>query len=338
MTAQAQLKPSPDSIGVDVSRTELVVAERRGEAIRRYTVVNTPSAASDLAEALVGRGFTAKLVIEATGAYHWPLVLAASERGLDVRLINPLQAAKHRQGRVRKCKTDPVDAAVLADMALTERELPPPFALDRATIRLRQHVGLLDGLETQIQSLQGLLRSHRENAALAGVAGAEAAAALEAELERLKAHREALQAEIDQLARSLDTARRRRSWSKLPGVTVELGALLGALLDPRGRSAKSWVGFLGIDISVHQSGQRVGRGRLSKRGSPYLRKRLFQAAWGAMMNFPQARAYYDRLRGQGRAHKEALTIIARRLIRAGFALVHHPDREVDQNRLFPVGG
>lgn len=336
MVSQAQGASAPESLGVDVSKASLVVAERGGGEIRRRTAANTAEAAEAFADELGRRGFGGPIVVEATGAYHWPIVLAAAERGLDVRLINPLQAAKHRQGRVRKCKTDPVDAAVLADMGVTERELPPPFRLDRTAIRLRQHLSLLERLEATIQTLAGTLRGHEEAAAFAGVAPAATATGLAAQLDALRARQQALQAEAQALAQGLSERERRRRWSALPGVSEELGALLGAVLSAEASSAKSWVAFVGLDISVRQSGQSVGRGRLSKRGSPYLRKRLFQAAWGAAMNNGLARAYYDRLKAQGRAHQEALVIIARKLLRAGFALMRNPDQEVDAERLFAL--
>ncbi len=336
MTQQAHHLEAPESVGVDVSKAKLAIAERHHGTLYQRTVANTAEAADALAQELVARGFRGKLVVEATGAYHWPVVLAASEQGLDSRLVNPLQAAKHRQGRVRKCKTDRVDAGVHADMALTERELPPPFRLDRSALRLRQHLSLMESLEGTIQALQGTLHGHREAAAFAGVAPVESVAELETSLSQLKARHRALQREADALAKQLDSQQRQRQWSALPGITEELGALLGALLDGEKGSGKSWVAFLGLDISVRQSGRLVGKGKLSKRGSPYLRKRLYQAAWGAAMNHPQARAYYDSLKAQGRAHQEALIIIARKLVRAGFALTQDPGRGVDANRLFQV--
>lgn len=336
MVSHAQGGSAPESVGVDVSKASLVVAERGGGEIRRRTVTNTAEAAAAFADELVRRGLGGPIVVEATGAYHWPMVLAAAERGLDVRLINPLQAAKHRQGRVRKCKTDPVDAAVLADMGVTERELPPSFRRDRTAVQLRQHLSLLESLEATIQSLAGTLRGHEEAAAFAGVAPAVTAADLAAQLDALRARRRALQAEAHALAKRLSERERRRRWSALPGVSEELGAVLESVLSPDAGSAKSWVAFLGLDVSVRQSGKSVGKGRLSKRGSPYLRKRLFQAAWGAAMNDGSARAYYDRLKEEGRAHQEALVIIARKLLRAGFALLRDPDREVDPERLFAL--
>jgi hypothetical protein len=41
------------------------------------------------------------------------------------------------------------------------------------------------------------------------------------------------------------------------------------------------------------------RERLSKRGNAYLRKRLYSAGWGAIMNYEQFRTYYETLKEKG---------------------------------------
>jgi len=78
------------------------------------------------------------------------------------------------------------------------------------------------------------------------------------------------------------------------------------MLDREVKSAHSWTAYVGLDVSVRQSGTWRGRGKLTKRGNAYIRKRLFQAAWGACLNYDYVRAYYDRLKAEGRKHVEAV--------------------------------
>lgn len=326
----------PVAIGVDVAKAELEVAERAatGEYVHRR-VRNTVAAARAYAARLRKDGFVGRVVVESTGHWQWPIVLALADAGLDVRLINPLQATARRRGRVRKVKTDRVDAEILAEMAHNERELPAAFARSRASIRLRQHAQLLSQLERSIQQLQDTLAAQREAAALAEVEPPEALASLEAQLEALRAQRKALQRDIEALARAQAPDELVAAWQRLPGISRDNAALLAGVLDPNA-SANGWVGYTGLDVSVVESGRYRGVGRLTKRGLPYLRKRLFQAAWGTAMNTEAGRRYYDALKTQGRAHQEALVIIARKLVRAAHALVHKPDEPVDLERLFPV--
>jgi len=125
------------------------------------------------------------------------------------------------------------------------------------------------------------------------------------------------------------------AWQRLPGVSRDNATVLARVLDPNA-SANGWVGYTGLDVSVVQSGRYRGVGKLTKRGLPYLRKRLFQAAWGTAINTEAGRRYYDALKTQGRAHQEALVISARKLVRGAHALAQKPDEPVDLERLFPM--
>ena len=69
-----------------------------------------------------------------------------------------------------------------------------------------------------------------------------------------------------------------------------------------------------IDISVRESGRWKNKGKLTKRGNGYLRKRLFQAAWGAKMHNDNFKKYYNHLRDKGKSYVETLMIIAKKIV------------------------
>ena len=97
--------------------------------------------------------------------------------------------------------------------------------------------------------------------------------------------------------------------------------MVSKVFDRAVKSDRSWIAFAGMDISVRESGTWKGKGKLTKRGNSFIRKRLYCAAWGAMMNYEEVRAYYDRLKLGGRNHVEALCIIARKLLRIAYAIL-----------------
>lgn len=326
----------PIAIGVDVSKAELVIAELYVDgSFTHRSLANTIAESERYIAELLEAGFAGRVIVESSGHYQWPIVLAAVDAGVDVRLLNPLQAASRRRGRVRKTKTDRIDAEILAEMAWTERNLPAAFVRSRGAIRLRQLLQLLSQLERSIQQIQATLRAHREASEYAGVTPAHTLADLEVSLSELKARRRALQRESDEQARSLAESTTAAAFARLPGITASCAGLLASELEPTAR-ANAWVAYVGLDVSVHQSGKFQGRGRLTKRGLPYLRKRLYQAGWGAAMNTEAGHRYYRELRHRGRGHKEALVIIARKLLRAAHALAQKPHQAVDVERLFAL--
>ncbi|MFA6694691.1 MAG: IS110 family transposase [Bacillota bacterium] len=102
----------------------------------------------------------------------------------------------------------------------------------------------------------------------------------------------------------------------IPGIGSILGAtILGEIGDIRKFSnPKKLVAFAGIDASVSQSGEFEGTHNvMSKRGSPYLRKALFQAALVASRSDRVMKAFYDKKRSEGKHHLTAAGAVSRKL-------------------------
>lgn len=82
------------------------------------------------------------------------------------------------------------------------------------------------------------------------------------------------------------------------------------------------VAFAGLDASVHQSGDFNSQNtRMSKRGSPYLRRAIWQAAFVASNHDPALSLHYQRLRKRGKAHGTAVGAVARKLTHIIFAIL-----------------
>ncbi len=266
------------SLGIDVSKKSLDIGWLTPEGESGCALDNRRSALLRLAEALVAADYRGKIIIESTGYYHWLAVVILSDAGLDVRLVNPLLAHKHHQGGIRKVKSDPVDAATLAGMGLTERRLPPRWDKGAAWVAQRHRIGLIHTLDRSLQQLKAALASHRDALALMGVKDDPVVVGVAAQIEQLKKTKRRAEAA---LARDLAAHSEAKRYASIPGISDYLAGVLGLMLRKDARQAKSWIAFVGLDISVRESGQWRGRTRITKRGMGYLRKKLFHAAWGA---------------------------------------------------------
>ncbi len=79
-------------------------------------------------------------------------------------------------------------------------------------------------------------------------------------------------------------------------------------------SPKKLVAFAGIDASVSQSGEfEATHNVMSKRGSPYLRKAIFQAALVAVFKDPVLSAYYQKKKAEGKHHLTCIGAVSRKL-------------------------
>lgn len=110
----------------------------------------------------------------------------------------------------------------------------------------------------------------------------------------------------------------------IPGFGPVLGAIVISEFGDINRFDKpsQLVAYAGIDATVSQSGEYEGTHNvMSKRGSPYLRKALFQAALVASNSDPVLKAYYQKKRAEGKHHKTCIGAVARKLCNIIYAVL-----------------
>ena len=208
-------------------------------------------------------------------------------------------------------------------MAAVSDNLPASFCVPKERLYLRKKLATLASMYHQLQALTASLKSMQEAQTILDGCDSPAIVAVREAVRVLKRSLETLEREC-----SADACRDAQSKetvsliASIPGVSVFCAALALQWFAPMpDTNHKSWIAFAGLDISSRESGTWRGRCKLTKRGNSFLRKRLYSAAWGAVMNDAQFQSYYSELRGQGRAHVEALIIIARKLVRTMFVMV-----------------
>jgi transposase len=128
-----------------------------------------------------------------------------------------------------------------------------------------------------------------------------------------------LEAEIDQYLQKFNSP-----ITTAPGVGNVLGAtILSEIGDiSRFSEPKKLVAFVGIDPSVHQSGEFTGtKNKMSKRGFPHLRRAIWLAANIAWQHDPVLSAFYHKKRAEGKHHYTALGAVARKLTLIIYAIL-----------------
>ena len=82
------------------------------------------------------------------------------------------------------------------------------------------------------------------------------------------------------------------------------------------------VAFAGLDATVTQSGEfEASHNVMSKRGSPYLRKAIFQAALIASFHDPVLSVYYQKKKAEGKHHLTCVGAVARKMCNIIYAVL-----------------
>jgi transposase len=314
---------TPVSVGIDVAKATLSVSicDHNGHE-QALAIRNTNTDITSKVLPLLHH-YSGKVVMESTGHYHWTPALVLREAGIDIRIVNPLLAKQYTSGTIRKVKTDPADARGLARMAAVCDNLPDPFTVSRSRLLIRKKLATISTMSRHLQALNANLASLREGQDLLKESDTPVVRELAQSIKQLGLALKHLETECIQLtAADTDTKTVMERLETIPGVSSFCAALAtNWFVIDTATSAKSFIGYAGLDVSSRESGTWRGHCRLTKRGNPFLRKRLYSAAWGAAMNYPEYRAYYDTLKAGGRGHKEAVVIIARKLVRIMYCLL-----------------
>ena len=247
---------------------------------------------------------TKRIVLEATGGYERALWIALSEAGLVAAVVNPRQVREFARASGRLAKTDRLDAAVIAHFA----ETFSPAGIrnpDRVADRIGEHVLYRRSLSEQIVALENQLRGLAE-------------AALRRRAQRRLAGLKVEVKEIDGELRAIvegDPAKQALflCLTAFKGVGPVLAYTLIANLRELGRlSRQQTAALIGVAPINHDSGAWRGR-RAIAGGRVGVRNVLYVATLSAVRYNPAIKAFYRRLRDNGKPGKVALVACMRKI-------------------------
>lgn len=112
--------------------------------------------------------------------------------------------------------------------------------------------------------------------------------------------------------------------TSIPGVGEILGAIIISEIGDINRfsEASKLVAFADLDVKVKQSGEFSStKNKISKRGSPYLRRAIWLAASRASFSDPILSEYYQSLKARGKHHLTAVGAVARKLCNIIFVIL-----------------
>lgn len=314
------------SVGIDVGKKDCQVAVRwKNGEYSEQPFKNTPQGLEACVNFLNARGVSKEtpLVLESTGGYHLLFTMALKDTYQygSVKVINGILTKKYAGANIRRIKTDSVDAKILADIG--DRETLIPFERSREELLQKKRITLLKKLEHIRQQLTGSINDLEETAKSLGLP-------FEAEV-RSKVILVALEKEIQCLLKEISEGEKSDladELVKLPGVSRSaISIVLGLLGKRKFTSRNQLVAFAGIDLTIRESGSSVhGKRHLSKRGDPFLRKKLFQIAWALKMHNPEYQKYYEKKRAEGHHYFTCLIAVSRKFLKH----IHGAQRKLEQ--------
>lgn len=296
------------AVGIDVAKKTLAVDAVLPDGKRRQKAcANTAAGHADLVRWLSKHAVTPVAIgLEATGGYQEAVALALHDAGYAVSVLNPSVVAAYSQSQLRRAKTDPTDAALIADYMRTQRPpiwtpLPP---------ETRQ-------LQALARRLDALLEMRTQETNRLDLAAAVVRPSIEATIAHLETQIAAVKRQMAAHIDQHPTLRQQRDlMQSIPGIGATTAAIvLGELEVKRFLSARHLAAYTGLVPHVRQSGTSVhGRGALVKIGAGRLRKALYFPALTALRCNPSLIRFAARLRAAGKAPMVIVAAVMRKLV------------------------
>ena len=109
------------SVGIDIAKGKSTVCMLKlyGEIVcKPFDIEHQNKDLSELASMILKFDDEVKVVMEATGIYHLPVLTYLQEKGIFVTIINPYLMKVYRSESLRKAKTDKIDSRIIANYGI----------------------------------------------------------------------------------------------------------------------------------------------------------------------------------------------------------------------------
>ena len=297
------------SVGVDISKDALDVAiHPSGESFR---ITNNPEGHRALIKRLKEFDI-ARIVFEATGAYHRLLQQALVEAGLPWVKVNPRQARRFAQAAGKLAKTDRCDALILARMGAA-LGLEPSAPLSQTVEAMKELVNARDALVKD--RVAALNRQAITVSPLIKRQLAQRLRQVDSQIEAINKRLKSLRGADPDLGRRFDIL------VSIPGVGETTANALMAETPELGRLGHAQAASLaGLAPIAKDSGQAHGKRSICG-GRPRARQALYMPALNAIRFNPQFKAKYQAMVKAGKPAKVAIVAIMRKLLILANALI-----------------
>lgn len=319
-------------IGVDLHKNTcyITIMDKEGD-VKKQTEISTD--ASEVRD-FFKEHKEAKVAVEST--MNWmPFYENLESLGCDVSLSNPLMTKAIAAARI---KNDKVDSKILADLLRTN--LLPKAYIQPREIRdlkelVRQRIGYVElrtKIKNQIHSVLFKTNTKYDFSNLYGKAGMEFLRKLELrniyrkELDRYLKTLESLDCQIEELSGTIMKEAEAdydcQLLMTIPGVSFFTALTIKSEIGDIGRfhSAAKLCSYAGLIPSTYASADKIRTGRITKRGSKWLRKVLIDSITSGSRRESKISVFYKKLKknkGTGKAKVAA----ARKLCSVIFAML-----------------
>ena len=300
-------------LGIDVSKKKLDVALIFDAMTLKKKFDNTPKGFKLIGGWLMSLHIErVHACLESTGTYGEAVAEFLHEKGHRVSVVNPFRIKAYANTDLKRNKTDPADAYLIADFCRVKKPdewhpLPP-------------EVKHLQALTRRIEALDQMLNAEKNRLEVAPPKVRPSVKRIIRTLEtEIRNIQRVIKEHIDD---NPDMKEQNDLLLTIPGIGQTTSQLLLGEVDfRRFDSARAVAAQAGLTPRKDQSGTSLNRTRLSKVGNARIRKALYFPALTALKYNQTIKQFASRLSQKGKVPMEVICAAMRKLLHIAFGVL-----------------
>ena len=323
------------SIGLDISKSSINVYVPLGKL--DLEIDNSTKAFKSLyakLKKLYKKEFDKLIfVFESTGSYSVSLYRFCADKRIKVFMINPKQARNFAKAIAQRNKSDKIDARVLSEAIVVakEHEIKVP-TIDPVVEEIKElmvYYRLKVKQRTQLSNHLESLSTKEGNKTLCRTIKAEIKALKKSE-DKIIEHVYTIIEKSNNLKEKYDAITSIDGIGKIGGIVI-----LHLFIKYPHANQRQIVSLAGLDPVMRESGSSVkGQTRISKAGNRLYRGTLFMAAMASTKHNEKMKAFYERLKANGKHTTQAQIAVIRKLIVVAHSL--YKSGEIYDKNLYKI--
>jgi len=332
-TLQSVNPNSITAVGLDVSKEKISLCFMTSSQSVFYEIGNNSQELNEFCVEMKNLWVkrTVPYILESTWDYHLLWAITLKEAWLNTKEINPIITHNYIKHTIRGTKTDKTDSEVLARIWVIEWEKLKSFDRSEEIIKLKKKVKLIASFEKQIQKAKASLSGFKKTFKTLGFEVDPSIIELENTIKALEWSVKNIQNEIEKCELSSSDSKKFETINTITWISKYMAKVfLIEFWSIDFGSKGAMLAYVGLDPKLKQSWMKNKWVWLSKRGSSYVRKKIYQAAFCSIQHSAYFKWIYTRAMTKWKHHFIAVLAVAKKMIHIMRSLLKY-DTVFDEN-------
>ncbi len=312
------------SIGLDVSKLKIDVCIITNDNDFYLKIQNNKKWISNFINSYKKNNLSLEipLIIESTWDYNTLACILFSENNFNINEINPIITKNYVKNTIRWTKTDKTDAKALANIWIMNKKELFTYSKTKKFVSVNKKISLIATLEKQIQSLKMTIKSFKDVNNNLEIDISPNIDNIHITIKELEENIKILRLEIEEESIWEKWDKKVEIIASITWISKYIAKVTYSYFAHKNFTSKeAMYAFVWYDPKLRDSWIMQWKAKITKRWNPYVRKKLFQAAFWWIRHCKLFKDIYDKHREKWKHHFVCIIAVVKKMVHIIFSLL-----------------